>query len=45
MKRLLRICALGCLCVAEPVLHTLGIAHPEGMSAYAMNLVSLYRGE
>lgn len=42
VRRVARLCAVGCLCLVEPVFHSLGIPHPEGLAAQAANyLVTL----
>lgn len=35
-----RICLLAC-CLIEPVLHALGLPHPEGASVHAANLLAV----
>lgn len=40
MRRFLRVACLICLGACEPVLHAVGIPHPEGLSAQAANILS-----
>lgn len=42
MRRTLRLCALCALALVEPCLHLLGIPHPEGLSAQAINLLATH---
>lgn len=40
MRRNLRRCLICLAFIMEPVCHVLGIAHPEGLSAQAANLLA-----